>query len=131
VRCGSKSTFYKKGYYNDMHERPDVVDYRDHVYTHMCEKVELREPLWMILNSAQLTELLDNLSSVNPAALLRVRNNLLRSDPDVDMTDSPPLAAPKTPCSRLAPRPTTDDSSPVATLPAMSESATPAHLQEA
>lgn len=86
TRCGAKSTYYKKGYYNDMHERPDVVEYRDNVYTPMCEKVELREPLWVVITEGNLKELLSKLTTVSQTAITRVQDILLRKHIEVDLT---------------------------------------------
>ena len=103
TRCGASAGFHKKGYYNDMHERRDVVEYRRDVYLPACAEIERREPLWVHLAADELATVLDGVATKmtpeSKAGLDRLRSELLCTSGELEPAASvaathvvPPIA---------------------------------------
>ena len=54
-KCGAETCWYKTSYYNDAHERPDVLSYRAE-YIKKSEEIELRMHTWWQLEAADFED---------------------------------------------------------------------------
>ena len=67
---GARAGWHKKGFYNDMHERCDVVDYKNNQYLPKCQELELREHLWVHISDADADKLLSSIAAaMNPESV--------------------------------------------------------------
>ena len=88
-KCGAFTCWYKTSYYNDAHDRPDVLAYRNTIYIPKSEEIELRMHIWWQLEAADFAE------NVKPTLDQRLLQEALHAPCDGSTPNVVPMSPPE------------------------------------